>query len=181
MDTPTKNRRSIRLPGYDYSQTGAYFVTIVTKNRACILGEITAGGVHLSRIGKIVEYVWNTSPAHFPIRLDALMIMPNHIHAILWLDGEQSLAKVGFEKKDKMSPLGKPAGTNPQSLASIIQNFKSVTSRKINIILGKPGNVFWQRNYYEHVIRNKDELSRIRKYILDNPYHWLEDQENPER
>jgi putative transposase len=179
VTAPIKNRRSIRLPGYDYSRAGAYFVTIVTQNRVCSLGEITAEGVDLSPLRKVVETVWNTSPAHFPIELDAFVIMPNHIHGILWIVEEESFIKTGFEINDQETQADRPSGTNPQSLASIIQNFKSVTSRKINTILSKPGNVFWQRNYYEHVVRDEHDLDRIRKYILDDLYQWPEDQENP--
>jgi putative transposase len=166
------HRRSIRLKDYDYSQTGAYFVTVCTKDRGCLFGEIADGLMCLSPLGKIVQACWDDLPRHYPhVESDAFVIMPNHIHGIIVL-GAGSIARAGF----------KPAPTvtdKRHSLAEIMRAFKTFSSRRINERHNSPGTPVWQRNYYEHVIRNEDDLAEIREYITDNPLKWEVDGENP--
>lgn len=195
-----RRRRSVRLKGFDYAQSGAYFVTICVQGGECVLGEITAGGtMQLSAIGEIVDWVWHSLPNHRPhIRLDAWVIMPNHVHGILFLDdglngqgrGEafgNTPQKIIKSSQPNASPLQpqtnavpeRPLGTKPNSLPAIIQNFKSITSRRINSFRKASGMRFWQRNYWEHVIRNDQSLHAIRAYIIQNPTRWAEDQLHP--
>jgi REP element-mobilizing transposase RayT len=132
---------------------------------------------------------WLRLQDFFPICHDEWVIMPNHLHAIIWIQdsstGEASTARnLGFSWPSlaDASPQCQAIGTRSGSLGAIIQNFKSISSRKINQDQhspGSPGAPTWQRNYYEHITRNQAELERIRQYIADNPRHWAEDQENP--
>ena len=174
----THHRRSIRLSGYDYSQPGAYFVTICTHAGECLLGEVGSGVVALSIYGKIAEAVWRALPKHFAwIEIDALVVMPNHIHVVVAI----------FERASGGTPTGHQAsasiihGTDRGSLGAIVQNFKSVVARRINQVRHTPGAPVWQRNYYEHVIRTSADLERVRQYIAENPLRWELDEQNPSR
>jgi len=169
-------RRSIRLPGYDTSTPGAYFVTICTHDRELLLGDVMNGRMAPSDFGNVVEATWSKIPNHFGnAECDALCLMPNHIHGILVLltiDGR------GTACRATIAQLGHPV---PGSLATIIRSFKSASTRRINALRGTPGYPLWQRNYYEHIVRNEDQLQRIRSYIALNPARWSEDTENPAR
>jgi len=156
-------RRSLRLPEYDYSQAGAYFVTICVSQRKCLLGEIRDGAIQLNDSGTIVRDCWHDLAHHYPnMELDAFVVMPNHIHGVVVLVG------AGL----------RPAPTNPP-LSEIVRVFKSFSSRRINALRGTPGLTFWQRGYYEHIVRDDKSLDRIREYIVNNPRRWELDQENP--
>ncbi|HIJ88666.1 MAG TPA: hypothetical protein HPP97_13470 [Desulfuromonadales bacterium] len=184
------HRHSIRLLNYDYAQAGAYFVTVCTWQRGCLFGEIVNGEMVLNEFGRVVDTVYCRLIEHFTnINLDEYSIMPNHFHAIILIQDnvgakQDSPALPAFDhrgtraKHDNtvLSPLH---GTMPGSIGSIIQNFKSVTTRKINQIRTNPGCPVWQRNYYERVIRNEHELTRAREYIVNNPLKWELDRENP--
>jgi putative transposase len=184
FDAQKYHRRSIRLKGYDYSQPGAYFVTIVTHQRETLFGEIVNGEMRLNPLGKLVKKCWLTISIHFPqARLDEFVIMPNHLHGIIFLSmGEASadnaLTLLKYPMQADASPLP-PMGTKPQSLGAIIQNFKSISTRLTNSLYFNSGSKLWQRNYYEHIVRDERELSRIRQYICNNPLQWETDQENP--
>jgi REP element-mobilizing transposase RayT len=187
------HRRSIRLKDYDYSKNGTYFVTLCSWQRECLFGEIVAGEMRLNAFGQTVESLWRGLPNHFTaINQDEFVIMPNHFHGIIEItkfvgakQGSPALPDVpGFPQTKSgeadetfASPLqhGAPSG----SLAAIIQNFKSVSTRKINKIRNNPGCPAWQRNYYERVIRNETELAAAREYIVNNPQKWELDKENP--
>ena len=158
-------RRSIRLAGYDYAQPGAYFVTICTQDRRPLLAHIDAGGHALTPIGQVVARCWLALPRHFPhVTLDAWVLMPDHLHgiAVLHAAGELPIPPAS----------NRPNGTHPDSLNAIIQNFKSVSTRKVNQRRQMPRAAFWQRNYYEHIIRDEADLQRIRRYIENNPARW---------
>ncbi len=189
-DPAKHHRRSIRLKGYDYTLPGAYFVTIVTHQRALLFDDPV--------LRRVAETMWQRIPRHFPhVTLDEWVVMPNHIHGILVITddarrGEASqqtdfstdrAAQDGAlsEKNPpsrEASPLP-PVGPSPGSLGAIVGNFKSVATRRINRIRHSPGTLVWQRNYYEHIIRNERELNAIRQYIRHNPARWAEDAENP--
>jgi REP element-mobilizing transposase RayT len=189
------HRHSIRLKDYDYAQAGAYFVTICAWQPECLFGEIVNGEMVLNDMGRIVKSVWSGLPEHFTkINLDECMIMPNHFHGILHIS--ESIEVVGakqglsalpaFDLRGNQGkaggalalPLHPLRGSVSGSLCSIVQNFKSVSTRKINKLRDNPGCPVWQRNYYERVIRNEDELSRAREYIVNNPMKWELDKEN---
>jgi REP element-mobilizing transposase RayT len=155
------HRHSIRLKGYDYSQAGAYFVTIVTHDREPILGEIVNREMRLNKNGRIVEYAWLDLPKHYRnVVLGAFIIMPNHLHCIIILTDHDG----------KRYPL-----------SEIVRAFKSFSARRINALRNTQGVPVWQRNYYEHIIRNEQEHERIYNYILVNPLNWENDDENVKR
>ena len=188
-DPEKHHRRSIRLKGYDYSQPGAYFVTICTLNRDCLFGEIRNDEMVLNMFGEIILEKWNNIPKHFQhTKLDAFGPMPNHVHGILFITGSYVGAKHSntniirrFEDTSQNAShlQGRPHGTRPGSLSAIMQNYISITTRKINQIRNTPGEKLWQRNFYEHIIRNEKELNQIRDYIIHNPLKWEEDRNNP--
>jgi putative transposase len=165
------HRRSIRLKGYDYSQTGAYFVTICSYNRESIFGEIVDGEAILSRYGRIVLTDWqNLAKRHPHIELGAFTVMPNHVHGIVVMKD----TPVGADSK-------LVSGTARQSsLPEIVRGFKTFSARRVNRARRAVGSV-WQRNYWEHVIRNQEAFNRIHEYILTNPQRWQLDRENPNR
>jgi len=183
-----RRRRSLRLRGHDYAASGGYFVTICSRGRACLFGGIDDGAICLSPIGEIVSGCWLEIPQHFPdAELDEWIVMPNHIHGILILHGrgEAFASRRSSAPQDpgaNASPLRitKARGTRRNSLGAIIQTYKSVSSRRVNATCGTPGSSVWQRNYFEHLIRNDEQLTRTRRYIVENPLRWELDEENPQ-
>ena len=175
-DPEKHDRGSIRLPRFDYSSAGAYYVTICVAGRRCIFGEIVDGVMKPNKNGLIVAGQWAGLPNHYPnAMLDEFVLMPNHIHGIICLtDDLPSSVGAGFQ----------PAHTSPQSgsvhgLPEIIRGFKTFSSRQINQLRGTAGAPVWQRNYYEHVVRGEGDLDVIRRYIAENPLKWAEDPEYP--
>ena len=181
------NRRSIRLKEYDYSHPGAYFVTICTRDRECLLGQIENADVVLSEAGKIAQSVWTRLPSRFPsVTLDEYVIMPNHIHGII-LVGAQFIApdsRGGME--NRVYTLGDIVRTYKATVTRIVRlRNNSATDRdsmKAGVMNHAPTGTTqfgWQRNYYEHVIRNEDDLADVREYIVGNPALWDKDENNP--
>jgi len=183
FNTQQHHRRSIRLQAYDYASPGAYFVTICAHQRECIFGDVVSGEVSLSDAGRIAEQTWKRLPWFFTnIELDAFIVMPNHVHGILVIVGVKQWATSDISIHGDATALPLRRGSPPKSLSAIIQNFKSVSTKKINAIRNTPGEPVWQRNYYEHIVRTSSgqrELDAIRKYIQDNPAQWELDRENP--
>ena len=156
-------RRKLRLPKYDYTQAGAYYVTICSYKKRCIFGEVVDRQMILNRYGKIVQTAWMKIDHHFPnVKTDQFVVMPNHIHGIFVLNPD-------------------PIAGRPRrpSLGMVVGSFKSVTAKNINDLRGTVGADVWQRNYYEHIIRNEQSLEEIREYIANNPRNWERDPENP--
>lgn len=178
---PAKNRRRfMRLKGFDYTRQGAYFITICTKERACLFGEVVDGVMRLNDAGHIVEHCWRTIPDHcIHAQLDAFVVMPNHVHGIVVLVGSGAVGATHASPLPDLASSGRSRGPRRQSIASIIGSFKSAVTKRINDIRKTAGALVWQRNYYEHVIRNEESFNRIRQYILDNPLRWAFDRENP--
>ncbi|HIJ94423.1 MAG TPA: transposase [Desulfuromonadales bacterium] len=193
------HRHSIRLKDYDYSQAGAYFVTLCAWQRECLFGDFVDGKMRLNELGQVVESVWCGLIRHFAnLDLDQHVIMPNHFHGILQINDTANNDNVGAKQGSSALPgfdvdsgkgeagetLASPLqnllhGTVSGSFAAAVQNFKSVSTRKINKIRQNLGCPVWQRNYYERVIRNDAELERAREYIINNPLKWKLDKENP--
>ena len=191
------HRRSIRLRGYDYKREGAYYFTICCHQKRCLLGEIEDGFMHLNLIGATVKAVWDSLPRHFPlIELDAFVIMPNHIHGIIVItdhpnnnnsrgeafvpiteDTAPQISATNASPFPGCNDTAPPHGTQSGSIGAIIQNFKSVATRRVNRITRNSGTL-WQRNYYEEIIRNEKAYENIRRYIVENPLNWDEDEEN---
>ena len=243
-DPQKHHRRSIRLKGYDYTQAGAYFITLVTHGRECLFGEVVNGEMVLNEWGFLALNEWRQLGQRFAqVIVDETVVMPNHLHGILLIrdDGQPAVAtgrpepdtvvvgsdhdhgEVGFDCDDvgvgqsdchnvgvgpdcdhggagqeatlqttpdffapPLLPLphappqhNHPPGVIPGSLGAIVGAYKSTTARLINGLRRTIGAPVWQRNYYERIVRDELELGRIRRYILENPRHWIEDRANP--
>jgi putative transposase len=147
-------RKLPRLPGYDYSQNGAYFITICTLNRHSIFGEVLTGEMQLNTCGEIAQNCWDDLPNHYKhIELDAFVIMPNHVHGIVLI----------FEQNPK------------HGLPEIVRAFKSYTTKRINRYEETSNRTIWQRSYYDVILRNEKDLNIRRQYIQANPRRWTED------
>ena len=161
-------RRTIRLKGYDYTRPGAYFVTVCSYHRECLFGRIMNGVMELNDAGRTVQSVWDELPVHYGnAQLDQFIIMPNHVHGIIVLTND--IVGAGL----------KPAPTRRHGLPEIVRAFKTFSSRRIGASRRLAGVPAWQRNYYEHIVRNENELFQIRRYIESNPAHWEDDENNP--
>ena len=166
-DPARHHRRSIRLDGYRYDQAGAYCVTICTHQREMLLGGITGGNVELNESGRRVEAEWLALTDRFPtIILDQYVIMPNHVHAIVFLDIPDTEKSVGETTQE---PTKKPL------LGTVIGVFKSISTIAINRTLDRVGQPFWQKNYYDQIIRNEAMLNGLRRYVFENPADWATD------
>jgi putative transposase len=170
------HRRSIRLKNYDYSQTGYYFVTICTRNRECILGNVVDGEMQLSKIGQLVQIAWNDLLKRFEnFELDKVTVMPNHIHGII------TIVEAGLALPKEGAASSAPTRDVPIRLMDVVRAFKSISAINVNRFLSRVGIPLWQPNYYEHIIRNEESLNRVREYIGNNPLRWELDRENPQR
>jgi putative transposase len=162
------HRRSIRLKDYDYSQAGAYFITICTQNRECLFGEIINGKMILNGYGEMVLKCWSDLPNHYyNLILDSFVLMPNHLHGIMYIP-----VNVGAGLK----PAPTRASKKTHGLPEFVRALKTFSARRINEIRNTPGISVWQRNYYERVIRDESELNKIREYIINNPLNWETDE-----
>jgi REP element-mobilizing transposase RayT len=163
------------LKNYNYSQAGAYFVTICSQGRECLLGEIVDNSISLSQYGEIVEQVWRQIPQHFPfVTPDAAVIMPNHFHGIIVIDQES------WPVQQDSHDLAPKQNSKKPTLGQIIAYFKYQSTKLINIMRDLTGVKFWQRSYYEHIIRSEASLARLRSYIEQNPQKWQHDQLHPQ-
>ncbi len=193
-DPRIHHRQSIRLPHYDYAAEGAYFVTICVQDRECLFGEVVDGEMVLSEAGRIVDEAWNNLSRRFPfVDLDAFVVMPNHIHGIVVFREDEGaassaptwsapavgalLAAPSSAPPHSVRPPGKPARP---TLGQIMRAFKSISAISANRLLGRQGQPLWQRNYYEHIIRDDDDPDRIREYIHTNPAMWDKDALHPD-
>ncbi|MFH0350414.1 MAG: transposase [Chromatiales bacterium] len=237
FDPERQHRRSIRLRGYDYTQAGAYFVTIVVQDRACLFGEVVDGHVRLNDAGRMVANEWGALCSRFiNIDLDAFVVMPNHIHGVIVITGtigtdgstvgtplvgaqsttgaHTTAATVGAGLVAAQSTTGDIVGAplvgaqtsgaqsgattrvaptivpmttmRGRAVGHIVGAFKSLTTVVYTRGVKTQGwspfrGRLWQRNYFEHIVRNEDSLHRIRQYIADNPACWTDDPENPQR
>jgi len=193
-------RRSIRLKGYNYAQAGAYFVTICTQGKTCLFGEVIDREVRYNDAGRMVANEWEKIPERFPnVILDTFIVMPNHIHGIIIItDPAVGAGLVPAQnmtiQQNNTSTVG--AGLVPApnrattrvapTIGEIVGAFKSITTVCYTQSVHQCGwqtfpSRLWQRNYYEHIIRNEISLNRIREYINTNPIRWHLDKENPHR
>jgi putative transposase len=227
-DPQKHHRHSIRLKGYDYTQTGAYFVTICAWGRKCLFGEVAAGEMVLNENGLIVLAAWEDLSNHYSnVELDAFVVMPNHVHGIIVLrDGISAVVGAGYvsgyvgaglkpapttnitpnpatDRTSNPATNGtshpatdrtsnpvtsfppdpttdpKSASTNNHGLPEIVRALKTFSARRINEFHQSPGVPVWQRNYFDHIIRNEDDWRRIYDYIQNNPVRWEQDQLHP--
>ena len=173
-------RRSIRLRDYDYSQPGAYFVTICTAERVCLFGAIADDAMHPNAWGDIAaEERLRSGEIRREIGLDAFVVMPNHVHDIVFINetvGAIPAVEATGPMRQRVAPL---PGPPPRSLGAFIAGYKSAVTVRINRMRGTPGAPVWQRSYYDHIIRDEAALDRIRRYIAENPARWPHDRDNP--
>ncbi len=176
MGDQLPRRRILRLRDYDYTQSGAYFVTIVAQDRACLFGEVVHQRVYLNEAGKMIEKHWLALPQRFShIETDSFIVMPNHFHSILVVAPDQ---RAGTSPAPTAKHMGAVA------LGHVVGAFKSITTWDYARGVHEQGwprfrQRLWQRNYYEHVIRDEGDLLRARQYIDANPANWSLDEENP--
>lgn len=182
FDPKIHHRRSTRLEGYDYSQAGAYFVTVVTWQRKNLFGNIVDGEIVLDVYGEIIQKWWDDIPVHFPnVETGAFVIMPNHIHGIVVIGDTRRSAVLAPDVGVQNSTGG--GGTPPlpgrkPTLGQVVAYFKYQSTKEMNSLAGNGVTTkFWQRNYHDRVIRNEGEMSRIWDYIESNPAWWETDPE----
>jgi len=146
------HRMSVRLKEYDYSQPGAYFITVCTQKGECVFGDVVGGEIVLNQLGEIVKTEWlKTFDLRRNLILDEYIVMPNHFHGIIIVINNDSRGTL--QRAPTFEQFCRPVSN------SIL----------INDIHQTPGIPLWQRNYYEHIIRNEDGLNKIREYIQNNP------------
>ncbi|MDO8811262.1 MAG: transposase [Gallionella sp.] len=178
FDPDIHHRRSIRLRSYDYSQAGAYFITLCTQKRECLFGAVVDDGMRLNDVGRMVQNVLGALPDHYScVGLDSFVVMPNHIHGIIMLHDVGAQFIVPNNDQGAANP---GAMNRAPTIGGIIRAFKACCTHGINQLRSVQGVSLWQRNYYEHVIRNEPSLQEIREYIANNPAQWAIDRENPD-
>ena len=167
------NRKSTRLKNHDYSQNGAYFVTICAHKYQHLFGDIKNNQIRLNKFGKIVCNEWIKTPMiRRNIKLDSFVVMPNHFHGVIHILQRRGTAR----RAPTMERFGKPVCG---SVPTIVRSFKSAVTKRINETRNTSRIPIWQRNYFEHIIRNGNDLLRIQKYVDNNPSNWDNDRNNP--
>jgi REP element-mobilizing transposase RayT len=180
------HRRSIRLRDYDYSSAGAYFVTLCAFQRECLFGEMVDGEMRLNDAGRLVTAIWDSLPQRYQgLEVDAFAVMPNHVHGIVVIHdpvgaihespGSDSDVKIGAIRESPQQ------SRRTMTLSKVVGYLKMNTARRINQSRDNPGVPVWQRDYFERVIRDEQELAAIRQYIAENPTKWAEDENHPAR
>lgn len=165
------SRRSIRLRGYDYRTAGVYFVTMCTFQNVCSFGHIRDCQMRKNDLGKIVCEEWlNIARSRKNVQLDQFVLMPNHLHGLIIITDrslERSHERIQPARKDRSSTTIK-AG----SLGAIIGQFKASVTRRARLANIVGSERIWQRNYFEHIVRNEESMNEIRRYIEENPARW---------
>jgi len=191
------HRRSIRLQGYDYSSEGLYFITICCHNKVCLFGHVMNGEMVLNEYGQVAFNEWMKTPEIRPnVELGEFIVMPNHIHGIIRItrrgeshspdsrgvsntpDCELHSPNIESNTPDFMGESVSPQRESPlrgpsQTIGAIVRGYKSAVTKKLNEL--GVGRKVWQRDYYEHIIRNEQSYYNISKYIINNPSKWWDD------
>ena len=170
-----RNRKSIRLKNYDYSQEGAYFITICTHQRGCLFGNIVNEEMHLNELGKIIQTEWiKSDEIRSEIEIGEFVIMPNHIHGIVIITrrGDRPVAPTPVVH---VAPIKEPRGPTPRSISALIAGFKSASTKQINILRNTPRIPVFQRGFHDHIIRDEPDYQHHYNYILTNPIKWRND------
>lgn len=193
------HRRSIRLKGYDYSSEGLYFITICCHNKVCLFGHVVNGAMVLNEYGQVAFNEWMKTPEIRPnVEWGEFIVMPNHIHGIIRITRRGELHSPNIESNtpdcelntpdsggdNKMGECNSPQRYSPQresprlqgpsqTIGAIVRGYKSAVTKQLNAL--GVGRKVWQRDYYEHIIRNEQAYNNISKYIINNPSKWWED------
>lgn len=193
-----KRRKSPRLNGYDYSIPGYYYVTICTQNKSCLFGSVIEGEMLLNHLGRTVKEEWlENVDSMDDVDLDEWILMPNHLHGIIEVKDsglispiKKSIISLPEKMQDNDSTLKADVITRASYefslhidvtkrrnmvLPKFIGRFKMLSAKKVNILRGTPGLKVWQKSYWDRVIRDENDLNRIRRYIHDNPAWWRND------
>ena len=182
---PIPQRRSVRLKGFDYSQPGAYFVTVCTHEKRCCLGQIVRGEMKLNAIGVVVNECWLDIPRHFPnVELNTHIVMPNHVHGLFVIRprmGEGRRERPCGTRAQHAVPL-RANGVLPRlaagSVPVMVRSFKAAASMRVRKMLRRASFELWQRGYYESAVLRPEEFQNARRYIIENPVRWHADSEN---
>ena len=183
-DPDRHNRQSIRLPDWDYRTQAPYFVTVCTHRRRCLFGRVVDGRMAVNAWGRIVREEWHrTEEVRDNVALDAFVVMPNHVHGIICITGVGDDSDTG-RGSSAMNPYhGHPnrsfGGAVAGSLSTIMRQFKSMVTKRINRQRGTPGASVWQRNFHERIIRDDRHWRNVRRYIRQNPARWHRDRNHP--
>jgi putative transposase len=182
-DPTFHHRRSIRIPDYDYSQPGKYFITLITKHRECTLGKVIFGKNQLNEAGKIVASIWKSLPERYPqIDLGESVVMPNHFHFVITIQPGKSVVPIENEGQNIYNmggfhnPVKDQYDRRRMTIPLVVGYLKMNSAGRINSLTGCSGSSVWQRDYYEHIIRDEVEDRHITEYIRHNPVHWEEDE-----
>ena len=180
-DPEIHHRRSIRLRRYDYSQPGSYYVTLCTQGKEHLFGEIPEGEMHRNEWGDHVARCWEWLGQQYPyIDLDEWIVMPNHLHGIIVIADRRGASRSALVNNPACFRRGgsRTAPTKRKPLGRLVGAFKTVSTDDINQLRRTPARPLWQRDFYDHIVRNEDELSKIREYIRTNPLRWASDPDN---
>lgn len=174
LNLPLSARRSVRLRGYDYRQAGVYFVTVCTHCNYKFFGSISEGEMILNELGSIARDEWqHVADARANVQLDYYVVMPNHLHGIVIIKDEK--LERDSNELHNMSSREQSRTLQAGSLGAIVGHFKAAVGRRAKRAnIGRQQKI-WQRNYYEHIIRNETSLDDIRRYIINNPARWHDD------
>ncbi len=184
FDPERHHRRTIRMPAYDYSAEAVYFVTICTKGRKLLFGNVKNGGMAMNELGWFVWEEWERSAEmRKEVQVGAFVVMPNHLHSIVTTNPEKISTAFALDRKsfNASTRVNAPVRLQPRSLGSFIGGYKAATTRHYNRLIGTADTPLWQRNYYERVVRSETAMEKIWAYIETNPLQWTTDRENPDQ
>ena len=169
-----RRHNSLRHPHFDYTSAGAYFVTICVAHRECLLGDVVDGDVQLTPLGQIAHATWPALLEHDTnAQLDEYVVMPNHLHALIWLHLAPAQETAAAAKQRVF------ADCIAGSLSVLVGSYKSSVTQQARTMRLLPSPALWQRNFYDNIVRNEDALAHIRNYIRTNPARWMDDQLHP--
>lgn len=185
---PWYHRRSIRLKTYDYALPGAYFVTICAHRRWHLFGRVVAGEIVMNALGQIAAEEWVYTEAIRPnVKIDAYVVMPNHVHAVVTIVDAPSDHHDSCSTRRGTPPACPPpfshatplprqfGGARPGTLATILRQYKSAVTRRANAHRGAPGTPVWQRGYWERILRDARQHDIACRYVHENPLRWHRD------
>ena len=185
-DPSIHHRKSIRLKEYDYAESGMYFFTVCCHDKKALLGHISEGEIELNRFGEIVHEVWLDLPKHYAqIKLDEFVVMPNHIHAVVVIDGEKVPYKRNITEQQHNVETWRAASLQSETMTNIanMQGWLSVVIGGLKSAITKYAHdngipFAWQTRFYDRIVRSQDELNRIGEYIQSNVAQWSIDKLN---